>query len=202
MRERIRNQRVQRSQKTKHHSSNSIHSASLLYYSTGGGIGGLSLPLSLVVATDVSLGGNEGAGLEVGTAGGGAGDASCGELGDQNASVASFEVSNSRGFEGPICADGSRASGRGRGQLNLFPPPLRKALCASPQLAMGCSNPPSSPGILFYTHCNALGHHPLNWGNPMIWECGYTPHLLRLLVVFSRGWVRIYEFSFTCSIVF
>ena len=34
--------------------------------------------------------------------------------------VASFEGSNSRGFNGPICADRSWASGQGRDPLNLF----------------------------------------------------------------------------------
>ena len=45
---------------------------------------------------------------------------------------ASFVVSISWGFNGPICADGSWASERGRDRLNLFPPQPWDPPCGLP----------------------------------------------------------------------
>jgi len=58
----MRNQRIQRNYETKHHPSDSFHPSHFLHKSTGGGAGGMSLPLSLeIIATNISLDDNEGA---------------------------------------------------------------------------------------------------------------------------------------------
>ena len=57
--------------RTKHHPSNSFLWPGLLYCSTGGGIGVVSLPLSLdIVGTDISMDDNEGTILEIRAEGG------------------------------------------------------------------------------------------------------------------------------------
>jgi len=89
---------------------------SILYQSTVGGVGGMSLPLSLeIVGTNISLCDNEGAILQVGAGGW---ENKGRELKQAEASLemrmrvaASFEASNSREYGGPICADRSRAHG-------------------------------------------------------------------------------------------
>ena len=72
----------------------------------------MSLPLSLeIVASDISLGDNEGGVLKVGVESGETKKANCSELRDENRVVASFEVFNSWEFDDPICAGRLRAHG-------------------------------------------------------------------------------------------
>lgn len=86
---------TEKSENDRHHPSNSFYRSGLLYCSTGRGIGGMSLPLSReIVATNISLDDSEGAILEARAA-------------DGKTKNASFEVSNSGGFDSPICADRS-----------------------------------------------------------------------------------------------
>jgi len=56
----MRNQRIERNYETKNHPSNSIRPSHFLHKSTVGGVGGISLSLSLgIVATGISLDNNE-----------------------------------------------------------------------------------------------------------------------------------------------
>ena len=74
----------------------------------------MSLPLSLeTFVTNLSLGDNKGAKRDLGVVGGKTENASCSELGDEDASCSGFEVSNSRGSI-VLCttSGGSRAHGQ------------------------------------------------------------------------------------------
>jgi len=110
----MRNQRIERNYETKNHPSNSIRPSHFLHKSTVGGVGGISLPLSLgIVATGISLDNNEdapeGLGLVV--------------EGTKNAAIASLETrfEVSREFDATIYVAGSQADGPMGSELGRTP---------------------------------------------------------------------------------
>jgi len=137
----MKTQIIQRTQKTKNHPFNSVLPPHWCN-STVGGIGEISLPLSLgIVGTDISLDDNAGAVLEVGRRVGKQRTQAVASLEMRMRVVASFEVSNSRGLSGPICAARSRASRQRCDWLNLVASTPERYSARFAQLATSCSNP-------------------------------------------------------------
>ena len=164
----MKTQRIQRSQKTKHHSSDFFLPSHILSKFPIGGIRGMSLPLSLeIVATYISLDDNEGALPEVAVEGEETKNASCSEPGDENASCSELRgLQLPRIRRVPICADRSWAHGQramasrqGGDRLDLFPTtPERHS--ASFARAIGCSDP-----AIKWIFLASASNFPMNYRN-------------------------------------
>jgi len=115
----------------------------------------MSLPFSLVsetVATDISLDGNEGALSELGVVGEKTKNASCSELGDENASCSELRGLQLPGVRwsymcrwlpGPWVA--SYGPGARKRPAKPFSTTPERYSARFAQLAIGCSNPASIP---------------------------------------------------------